>query len=73
MKVEEHSETSVETARLNVDTRERTVQRRKLVTMVADLEVKAMENIAITARPRAMTRMGAGSAILNEHHSGTRA
>ncbi len=42
------------------------------MAMVADLEVEAMEEITITARPRVVTRMGAGSSILNEHHSGTR-
>ncbi len=76
LKAEEHSKASVETARLNVGTRERTVQRRKLEAMVADLEVDleevAMENIVTTARPLAMTSQATGNFTLNLLHSSTR-
>ncbi len=52
----------METARLNVGTRERIAQRRSCEAMVADLEVAdlevvAMENIAITAIPKAMLKI----------------
>ena len=69
LKVEEHSKASVETARLDVGTRERTAQRGRLEAMVADLEadleVVVMENIVTTAIPRAMARTSAGNSILN--------
>ena len=62
----------METARLDVGTSKRIDQRKRLEAVVANLEVEAMENIAIIERTKAMRRMGAGSSILNEHHSGTR-
>ncbi len=73
LKVEEHSKASVETARLDMGTSKRIAGRKRLEAMVADLEVEAMGNIAITARPKATIRMGVGSSILNGAHSSTRA
>ncbi len=59
----------METARLDVGTRERITQRRSLEAMVvdldADLEAVAMENITITAIPKAMARISTGHSILN--------
>ncbi len=66
----------METARLDVGTRERIVQRRSREAILADLEVDlevvAMENIVNTVMPKAMTRTSDGNSIRNWLHSGTR-